>query len=68
VSKQKFELDRLSAEEIISIVNSEDVNSEQLDLLAAHTQHMNRQLKQQIEEMDAIRSRIEQRLKEVKGG
>jgi len=68
VSKQKFELDRLSAEEIIDIINSEDVNEEQLDLLAAHTQHMNYQLKQQVEEMTTICARIEQRLNELKGG
>ena len=67
MSKQKFELDRLSAAEINDIVHSEDVTAEQLDLLAAHTLHMNRKLKAQSEEMDAIFTRIEQRLKALRG-
>jgi hypothetical protein len=67
VSKEKFDFDRLSAAEIDDIIHSEDVTAEQLDLLSAHTLHMNQKLKQQSEEMNDIFTRIEQRLKEIKG-
>jgi hypothetical protein len=67
VSKATFDLDRLSAAEIYDIIHSEDVTAEQLDLLSAHTLHMNQKLKQQSKEMDDIFTRIEQRLKEIKG-
>jgi hypothetical protein len=67
VSKEKFDFDRLSAAEIDDIIHSEDVTAEQLDLLSAHTLHMNQKLKQQSEEMEDIFTRIEQRLKEIKG-
>jgi hypothetical protein len=67
VDQETFNIDRLSAEEIIGIVQSDDVTAEQLDLLAAHTLHRNRQLQQQVEALGKITSQIERRLKELKG-
>lgn len=67
MEKDTFDIDRLSAEEIIGIVQGEDVTAEQLDLLAAHTLHRNRQLQQQVEVLGKITSQIERRLKELKG-
>ena len=67
VSKEKFDFDRLSAAEIDDIIHSEDVTAEQLDLLSAHTLHRNQKLRQQSEEMAGIFTRIEQRLKKIKG-
>jgi len=66
VGKATFNIDRLSEEEIIEIVQSKHVTAEQLDLLAAHTLHKNRQLQQQVEELDNITAQIERRLEELK--
>ncbi len=67
MDQETFNIDRLSAEEIIGIVQSDAVTAEQLDLLAAHTLHRNRQLQQQVEALGKITSQIERRLKELKG-
>ncbi len=66
MSQEKFDPAQLSADEIAELVHSEHVTSDQLDLLAAHTQHMNRQRRQEIEKLDQIMERIELRLAELK--
>lgn len=66
MDKGRFNADRLSPKEIIDLVHSDSVTAEQLDLLAARTLHLNSQLQQQVDELNALTARIDQRLKELK--
>ncbi|MDA0788774.1 MAG: hypothetical protein O2780_04860 [Proteobacteria bacterium] len=62
MSQERFDPEKLSAEEIKELVHSEHTTTDQLNLLAARTQHLNRQRRQELAELDELMARIEQRI------
>jgi len=59
------DLEDLSAGEIDDIIHSDHVNAEQLNLLLAHTKHINTARQAEITELDERLKRIAARLKEL---
>lgn len=55
----------LTHDEILQIINSEHVVSEQLDIFSTYAKHHTSRLKQEIQTLDDILKRVDEKLKKL---